>query len=1191
MADTLKTIFVRPVDRAIEGVIKADDQASLRVELDEYVITNEIEQRLETFFEAYSNYENANGVWISGFFGSGKSHLLKMLAFLLENRKVDGDPAFEIFAPKVQHNSILAADLKRAIAIPSQSILFNIDQKADVISKTDVDALLGVFQKVFDEACGYYGKSAHIAQFERDLDKKGHYQSFQQAYLVASGKPWVLGREEVLFEGENVAKAVAEASGISQADATGIIDRYRSDYKSSIEDFADRVRNYIDQRGSTFRLNFFVDEVGQYIADNVKLMTNLQTIAESLNTKCKGRAWIIVTAQQEIVSVIGDLNARQQNDFSKIQARFQKRVPLSSQDVAEVIQKRLLAKNEAGINLLSDLYHKESGNLKALFDFSDGSRRFENFRDRDHFINSFPFVPYQYPLFQLAIMGLSEHNAFEGKHSSVGERSMLGVFQEVAKKLADQDIGTIATFDQMFEGIKTALKSSAQTSILIAEKNLGDDFALRVLKALFLVKYAKEFKATSRNLVVLLQDRFDLDLGELRRKVEHALSLLEQNTYIQRNGDTFEYLTNEEKDVEQEIKAVDVDNGEIAKELSRILFDQTIKLRRIKHDASSQEFSFAQRLDGVLQGRDYELAIDLITPFAAAEIKDEALAMQTLSSDHLAVLLPQDERFRADLVAWKRTDKYVRQNLSSASDRVRGIIGDKGLQNGHRMRDLEARAKSLLGEARMWVRGSEVEIRSEDPGVRIAKGFQTLVDKVHTNLPMLRGQSYSEVDVLRLFKHGAQTLQGLGETAPSEPERELLNILATQNRQGLRTTVKTLLDRLNQKPYGWSEFTILALTAGLVGRGKLEVALDGAPLDGEAVPKALNNNHKHANIVLEQTSDHTPAQVSRLRSSIEALMDRSAEARDAKGLVKEAGEVLNSLLAETDGLLRDVDRYPFLDALTPIKAEIATLKQIPQNTWVTELPSKAEALADLKEDVLDPIRRFMAGEQRRIYDEAARFLREKAALIGGLDQSQVTALQQALADPQAHKSGVASSIKPNLDGLKQAIEQAATAARESARAQLLGLREALENLPEWPAVPDGEKAAILASFDQATKPILEQDVPDVIAGSLARFSDGLFNRLLEQAALSGTPVAPMSPPEPRPATPAGPDAGPGSGVAKPPVPPAEMAPKVPQFVGIASLSPQPRSPILSNVEDIEGYVGELRQNLMNAIAEGKRIKL
>ncbi len=106
------------------------------------------------------NYETANGAWISGFFGSGKSHLLKMLALLLENRIVDSVSAYEIFKTKdkLVDNEILGADLRRAVAIPSKSILFNIDQKADVISKEQVDALLSVFQKVFDETCGYYGK-------------------------------------------------------------------------------------------------------------------------------------------------------------------------------------------------------------------------------------------------------------------------------------------------------------------------------------------------------------------------------------------------------------------------------------------------------------------------------------------------------------------------------------------------------------------------------------------------------------------------------------------------------------------------------------------------------------------------------------------------------------------------------------------------------------------------------------------------------------------------------------------------------------------------------------------------------------------------------------------------------------------------------------------------------------------------
>ena len=182
MTTQLSDIFDKPVDRPIDGVIKADDEASLRVELDEYVVTSEIGQRLENFLDAYNNYDTSNGVWISGFFGSGKSHLLKMLALVLENREVDGKHAYDIFAEKVKDEPMLAGALRKAISIPSMSILFNIDQRADVISKTDVDALLSVFQKVFDEMCGFYGKQPHIAQFERDLHSRGQLEAFKKAF-------------------------------------------------------------------------------------------------------------------------------------------------------------------------------------------------------------------------------------------------------------------------------------------------------------------------------------------------------------------------------------------------------------------------------------------------------------------------------------------------------------------------------------------------------------------------------------------------------------------------------------------------------------------------------------------------------------------------------------------------------------------------------------------------------------------------------------------------------------------------------------------------------------------------------------------------------------------------------------------------------------------------------------------------
>lgn len=423
---TLKRIFNKPIDRPIEGVIKADDEESLRLEIEEYVLTNEVEKRLESFLDAYNKYEGANGVWISGFFGSGKSHLLKMLAILIENRKIDGASAFELFLTKCGDNEILRGDLKRAVAIPSKSILFNIDQKADVISKTQIDALLAVFVKVFDEMCGYYGKQGHIAQFERDLDSRDCYDQFKSAYELIAGKSWQKGREQSLLESKNIAKAYAQATGGDELSAIGMLDKYRSEYRVSIEDFAEQVHSYIERQAPNFRLNFFVDEVGQYIAENVKLMTNLQTIAESLATKCRGRAWVIVTAQEDMAMVVGEMGKQQGNDFSKIQARFANRMKLTSTDVAEVIQKRLLRKTEESINILSDIYHEQSNNFKTLFDFADGSQTYRNFQDRDHFIYSYPFIPYQFALFQSAIQNLSLHNAFEGKHSSVGERSMLG---------------------------------------------------------------------------------------------------------------------------------------------------------------------------------------------------------------------------------------------------------------------------------------------------------------------------------------------------------------------------------------------------------------------------------------------------------------------------------------------------------------------------------------------------------------------------------------------------------------------------------------------------------------------------------------------------------------------------------------------------------------------------------------------
>src|SRR5690625_554741 len=584
----LKTIFTRPIDKAIDGVIKADDESSLLQEIEEYVLTNETSKRLNNFLSAYNNYEGANGAWISGFFGSGKSHLLKMLALVLEKRDIQNHCAYELFAPKCKHDAFLSAELKKAVSIPSKSILFNIDQKADVTSKRQSDAVLAVFVKVFDEMSGYYGRLPFIAQFERDLDSRNVYQDFKNAFKKISGKTWETGREQYLLEGHNIAAAYAEASGETVDD--DILRVYRSQYSISIEDFANKVQDYIEQQQeklgvAEFRLNFFVDEVGQYIAGNNKLMTNLQTIAESFATKSQGRAWIVVTAQEEMSTLIGEMSREQGDDFTKIQARLSNRMKLTSTDVAEVIQKRLLSKTPSASVELSKIYQRQANNFPTLFGFTDGGQSYRTYQNESHFVYSYPFVPYQFDLFQSAIQNLSLHEAFEGKHSSVGERSMLGVFHQVIKHIANHDLGQLATFDLMFEGITSALQTRIQQPVLDAQRDMGKSaFEVRLLKAMLLVKYVKTFKASVHNLSILMIESFDQPIAELKEKVERALGVLEQKVFIERQGDMYTYLTDEEKDIEHEIKNTEVDMSELVEEYEKVVFEQIIGTRKIRYD-------------------------------------------------------------------------------------------------------------------------------------------------------------------------------------------------------------------------------------------------------------------------------------------------------------------------------------------------------------------------------------------------------------------------------------------------------------------------------------------------------------------------------------------------------------------------------------------------------------------------------
>ncbi len=1187
----LSTIFEKPVDRPIEGVIKADDEASLRLELEEYVLTNEVEKRLEAFLNAYNSYQGANGVWVSGFFGSGKSHLLKMLALLLENRQIDGKAAIEWFLPKCGDNEFLRGELKRAVAIPSKSILFNIDQKADVISKAEFDALLSVFVKVFNEMRGYYGKQGHIAHFERDLDSRGLYEKFKAEYESVAGRAWTTGREQALLESQNIARAYAQVTGDPESSAVGILDKYRQEYRVSIEDFAEEVKAYIDRQAPQFRLNFYVDEVGQYIAEHIKLMTNLQTIAESLATKCQGRAWVIVTAQEDMNTVIGEMGRQQSNDFTKIQDRFANRMKLTSQDVAEVIQKRLLLKKDDGVTLLLGVYQEQVNNFKTLFDFADGSQTYRNFQDQEHFVNSYPFIPYQFALFQAAIQNLSQQNAFEGRHSSVGERSMLGVFQEVAVKIRDKEVGQLATFDLMFEGIRSTLKSSIQSAILMAEGHLDSPFAVRLLKALFLVKYVREFKATVRNLCVLMLEGFEQDLGQLRTRVQEALNLLEQQTYIQRNGELYEYLTDEEKDIEQEIKNTEVETPVVTAELEQLIFDAVIKNRKIRY-TNGQDYSYSRKLDDRLQSREYELAIHIITPFNENIGNESILQMQSMGRDELLVIMPADDRLVRDLMMYKRTDKYIQQNISlTQQEVVRRILTEKGVQNQKRQAELKERVRCLLGKAKLLIAGTEVELSGEDAQNRITLGFHELIAKTYPNLRMLRDISYSEDMIGNCLQHSEEGLFAGDVTTLAESEQEMLAAIQSNHRGGIRTTLKALIEKFERKPYGWYYAAILCALAKLCARGKVEVRADGNLLEDDALERALRNSHNHSNVILDPQVEFTASQVRSLKEFYADFFDRPAGVGEAKALGKETATAFQTLRSELTPLADQAAQYPFLSTLQPVIEKLGELCNKPYTWYLTELKNQEDDLLDLKEQVLDPVRRFMNGAQKGIYDEAREFVSDQKPNFDYISSDKLAEIQGTLNDSHCFKGNKIQTLKSLVDALKTDIKARLQQEISSTQEQVNTLRERLCSMEEFSALSPEQQQQLTRPFDEICEFLDTQSLVAVIRDKQRQFAEIEYTHLLERMMGWATPT-----PSPTPSGAALPSSEGESGAASyagatVSNTSAKVSEAACQLVSCQSVQVTFDRAWLSTEEDVDRYLAAMRQALVAEIQSGKRIQI
>ena len=989
----LKDMFKKPIDRDIRGVIKVGqkEEENIRQELEEYVVTNELQKHFRDFFSVYSKGISGNtddmGVWISGFFGSGKSHLLKILSYLLSDREINGKKAIDYFLEdnKIKDEMVIA-DMKRACQTSTDSILFNIDSKSDSAGNKGKDDILKVFLKVFNEMQGF-SPIPHLADLERELAENNKYEEFKEKFREINQKEWVEERHKFNFIRTKVVKALEEIGFMNEVEAKDWLEISKKDYSISIENFSKMVNKYIKAKGNNHHVVFFVDEIGQYIGENTDLMLNLQTVTEDLGIHCKGKAWVVVTSQQAIDSI----TKVKGNDFSKIQGRFKTRISLTSTDVSEVIKKRILDKNEYANTELSMVYDEKESIIKNLILFDDNAEK-KMYENKLDFQEVYPFIPYQFQILSHVLTSIREHGA-SGKHLSEGERSMLAMFKEGAEKYKNNETGVLVSFDKFYDGLQSFLDHSHSIVITRAIENgyINPDkeencFNVNVLKVLFMIKYVKEIKGTLENITTLMVENIDEDRIVLKEKVQEALNILIKQTLVQKSGETYIFLTNEEQEVEKIIDKIDVDTNEILKKISEKVFDNFYAEKKYQYPKfKDYNFFFNQKVDDVTKGNTlYDIGINVITPNSDYSGNESLLMMKSSQEKSVFIDLGENSSYINEIEMDIKIEKFLKSGELEGLPQGSVIKEKKTLERKEHLENSNLLIEEALRNAQYYVNGNKVSINAKDYKSKINEALGKLVNIVYSKLEYIT-KPMNEENIREIFAEKENTLTTAVTIKHNENAiTEIVNHVHMIKEQGRKITLKEIKNKFSKAPFGWNDKDIEWIVAKAFKDGEIELKKNGNNLTllSESSQEIIDNITKKDNserLYLEIKEKIDERSIKVMYDVANTLFDKNLDISDTDKMIQEFRRLSNDKITEIENFLKEClssKNYLGKNILENGKKLLRKVLGLKDTKEIfNEILGHKDEYYDFSED-FEPIEKFFEGEQKNIWDESVKLYKK-----------------------------------------------------------------------------------------------------------------------------------------------------------------------------------------------------------------------
>ena len=573
--NNLKDILTIDLENEIQGVIDLNTQqeSAIKKELDGFILTESLSKHLLEFNSEYVNGSMESGVWLSGFYGSGKSYFAKMLGFLLQNNTIEGTSMRDRFKTKtigLPDEGLLQTSIDGLNKINSHVVLF------DSAKSTSTYGLSDMFFSNFLRSLDLLGDD--IGHLEYDFLIQGRYEEFLQAVIdTNNGTPWKEARKSI-NDYENIFIKAYCYMGYTENDYNRVSKRAvsrREGYDAT--KLYDDLKRYVDKFSDT-RIVFMIDEVSEAVAQQKINLLDLEGIAEAL-ASLERKVWTIAIAQLKLDDVINLANLSK-NRLTKLRDRFRTTVDIKADEVDVIIKQRLLAKTDAAKTELKEYYTQNSGSISDITNIVGlNLRKTDN---ADTYADYYPFYEHQFRMLQYFLFGSNQM-----VQTKVGTRGMIISAFDVLKKEVKKDFSehSHVTATQLCNQAELTVEEAQRIRYEQARNALnGKGYQYvdgkRLLQTIHFLAKTEVPQTTAENITrsyVACPEKYYDTLAEVKK----ALDELVTNQILLLTGNQYRITNQTEQRILEDMNGYDVASyivrGVITKKLNKLLLLQGVQ--------------------------------------------------------------------------------------------------------------------------------------------------------------------------------------------------------------------------------------------------------------------------------------------------------------------------------------------------------------------------------------------------------------------------------------------------------------------------------------------------------------------------------------------------------------------------------------------------------------------------------------